>query len=82
MNIYIWYSKCFKWGGKVKMLSSNHVKVPSSGMGGLRYVYVKYLNNCVIFSCKLFVSKGNLIQFGIFSYILYRTLLLKEINLV
>lgn len=35
-NIYFWYSKCFKWGGKVKMLSSNHVKVPSSGMGGQR----------------------------------------------
>lgn len=35
-NIYFWYSKCFKCGGKVKMLSSNHVKVPSSGMGGQR----------------------------------------------
>lgn len=51
-------------------------------VGWVVNVYVKYLNNCVIFSCKLFVSKGNLIHFGIFSYILYRILLLKEINLV
>lgn len=80
MNIYIWYSKCLN--GEEKWKCWAQITSKSLQVEWVVNVYVKYLNNCVIFSCKLFVSKGNLIHFGIFSYILYRTLLLKEINLV